>query len=85
VGATERVIEVLSAATADGRAEFIATIRHHGQNYKIALLDITLDADPTTARSLGAYSLPTAAGQADRHLSLNHLSGHASSHVYQHV
>jgi hypothetical protein len=48
-------VEVLAVATADGRAELIATIRHDSQRYKIALLDITLDADPTTTRLLAAY------------------------------
>jgi hypothetical protein len=48
-------VAVLSVATADGRAELIATIRHDSQRYKIALLDVTLAADPTTTRLLAAY------------------------------
>jgi hypothetical protein len=48
-------IEVLSVATTNNRAELIATIRHAGKRYKIALLDIELNADPTTTRLLAAY------------------------------
>ncbi|MDQ6782199.1 MAG: calcium-binding protein [Actinomycetota bacterium] len=48
-------IEVLSVATTNNRSELIATIRHHGQRYKIALLDIELNADPITTRLLAAY------------------------------
>jgi hypothetical protein len=48
-------IEVLSVATANNRAELIATIRSHGQRYTVALLDVQLDADPTTTRLLAAY------------------------------
>jgi ribosome recycling factor len=48
-------IDVLSIATEQGRRELIATCRHAGQRYKIALLDIDLHADPTTTRLLAAY------------------------------
>lgn len=48
-------IEVLSIATAQGRRELVATCRHEGHRYKIALLDIDHHADPTTTRLLAAY------------------------------
>ena len=48
-------IEVLSVSTKNNRRELIATCRHGGHRYEVALLDITLDADPTTSRLLAAY------------------------------
>jgi hypothetical protein len=48
-------VEVQSAATNAGRRELIATCRRHGRTYQIALLDIDLNADPTTSRLLAAY------------------------------
>ncbi|MDQ2897198.1 MAG: hypothetical protein M3Y09_16410 [Actinomycetota bacterium] len=48
-------IEVLSVGIATGRRELIATCRHNEHRYDIALLDITLDADPATSRLLAAY------------------------------
>jgi len=48
-------IEVLTIATAQGRRELIATCRHAGHRYEIALLDIDLHADPPTTQLLAAY------------------------------
>ena len=48
-------IEVLTVSTKNNRRELIATCQHGGHRYEVALLDITLDADPTTSRLLAAY------------------------------
>jgi len=48
-------IEVLSIGQANGRRELIATCTRNGHRYDIALLDITIHADPTTSRLLAAY------------------------------
>lgn len=48
-------VEVLSVATKAGRSELIATCRHGGRHYDIALLDIELQADPATSRLCAAY------------------------------
>jgi hypothetical protein len=48
-------VQVLSIATAQNRHELIATCRHDGRNYEIALLDVDLRADPATTRLLAAY------------------------------
>jgi hypothetical protein len=48
-------VEVLSVSTKNNRRELIATCQHSGHRYQVALLDIDLDADPTTARLLAAY------------------------------
>lgn len=48
-------IEILSATTRGNRRELIATCQHDGRTYQIALLDIDLNADPTTSRLLAAY------------------------------
>ena len=48
-------VEVLHVSRAEGRRELIATCQHTGNRYEIALLDITIDGDPTTARLLAAY------------------------------
>ncbi len=48
-------VEVLSAATNASRRELIATCRRNGRTYHVALLDIDLNADPTTSRLLAAY------------------------------
>jgi hypothetical protein len=48
-------IDVLSVATAQNRRELIATCRHEGRDYKIALLDIDLRTDPATSRLVDAY------------------------------
>jgi hypothetical protein len=48
-------IEVLSVATKNNRRELIATCRHSGHRYEIALLDIHLSADPDTTRLIAAY------------------------------
>jgi hypothetical protein len=48
-------IDVLSAATNTNRRELIATCRRDGRTYQVALLDIDLNADPTTTRLLAAY------------------------------
>jgi hypothetical protein len=48
-------VEVLSVTGEDERHELIATCQHNGRRYKIALLDIELDADPDTTRLIAAY------------------------------
>jgi hypothetical protein len=48
-------IEVLSVATIPNRRELIATCRHNGHDYHLALLDIDLHTDPATTQLLAAY------------------------------
>jgi hypothetical protein len=48
-------VEVLSVATQEGRRELIATCELRGRRYRVALLDIELQADPVTDRLLAAY------------------------------
>ncbi|MCA1699970.1 MAG: hypothetical protein LC790_14140 [Actinobacteria bacterium] len=48
-------VEVLHVGQANGRHELIATCQRHKHRYDIALLDIELDADPTTSRLIAAY------------------------------
>jgi ribosome recycling factor len=48
-------VEVLSVTTTGNRRELIATCQRNGKRYEIALLDIDIDADPTTSRLLAAY------------------------------
>ena len=48
-------VEVLSAGTNASRRELIATCRRNGRTYHIALLDVDLNANPTTSRLLAAY------------------------------
>jgi hypothetical protein len=48
-------VEVLSAGTSTSRRELIATCRRNGRPCQVALLDIDLNADPTTSRLLAAY------------------------------
>jgi hypothetical protein len=48
-------VEILSATTRSNRRELIATCRRDGRAYQVALLDVTLDADPATSRLLAAY------------------------------
>jgi hypothetical protein len=37
------------------RQELIATCRRDGRRHELALLDITIQADPSTSRLLAAY------------------------------
>jgi len=46
---------VLSVSLSNRRQELIATCRRGGRRHELALLDITVQADPTTARLLAAY------------------------------
>jgi len=48
-------VDVLHIGQADNRRELVATCRRDGRTYQVALLDIDLSADPTTARLLAAY------------------------------
>ncbi len=48
-------IEVLSVTAHDDRLELIATCRRAGHQHDVALLDITLQADPATSQLLAAY------------------------------
>jgi hypothetical protein len=48
-------VQVLSVSRGDNRRELIAACQRAGRQYDIALLDIDIHADPTTARLLAAY------------------------------
>jgi hypothetical protein len=48
-------IDVLSVSRGDNRGELIATCHRHGRRYEVALLDVDIDADPTTSRLIAAY------------------------------
>ena len=48
-------VEVLSVSVGDHRRELIATCKHSGRRYDVALLDIDLRADPATSRLMAAY------------------------------
>jgi len=48
-------VKVISVGPRNGRRELIATCEHHGRRHDIALLDIDVRADPTTARLTAAY------------------------------
>jgi len=48
-------VKVLSPGTNAGRRELIATCQRNGRSYQVALLDVDLNADPTTSRLLAAY------------------------------
>jgi hypothetical protein len=47
-------VEVLSVSMSN-RPELIATCQSDGRRHELALLDVTLQADPTTSRLLAAY------------------------------
>lgn len=48
-------VEVLSVGQSNGRRELTAMCEHAGHRYEIALLDITIHADPPTSRLIAAY------------------------------
>jgi hypothetical protein len=48
-------VEVLSVSTSTNRRELIAACQRGGRRHEVALLDINLQADPTTSRLLAAY------------------------------
>jgi len=48
-------VEVLWIGVGDRRRELIATCRRDGREHDIALLDLTIEADPATARLIAAY------------------------------
>lgn len=48
-------VEVLSVSRGDSRQELIATCQRRGRRYQIALLDLDINADPTTERLIAAY------------------------------
>jgi hypothetical protein len=48
-------VEVRWIGVGDRRRELIATCRRSGRDYDVALLDIVLQADPTTSRLFDAY------------------------------
>lgn len=48
-------VEVLSVGQSNGRRELTATCTRAGHRYDIALLDITIHADPPTSRLLAAH------------------------------
>jgi hypothetical protein len=48
-------VDVLSVSTSNSRRELIATCQRGGQRYEVALLDIDMQADPTTSRLVAAY------------------------------
>ena len=48
-------VEVRWIGVGDRRRELIAACQRSGRDYDVALLDISLRADPTTSRLLNAY------------------------------
>jgi hypothetical protein len=48
-------VQILRVGRGDGRHELIATCQRAGKRYELALLDIDINADPTTTRLLSAY------------------------------
>jgi hypothetical protein len=48
-------VELLHVGQGDGRRELIATCQRNGRRYDIALLDLDIQADPTTSRLIAAY------------------------------
>lgn len=48
-------VDVLSIGHSNGRRELIATCARKGHRYDVALLDVTINADPITSRLLAAY------------------------------
>jgi hypothetical protein len=48
-------VEVRSVRLSNHRQELLATCQRDGRRHELALLDITLHADPSTARLLAAY------------------------------
>lgn len=48
-------VEVLSVGQSNGRHELIATCTRNGHRHDIALLDVTINADPSVSRLLAAY------------------------------
>ena len=48
-------VEVLSVSMSNRRQELIATCQRDERRHELALLDVTLQADPTTLRLLAAY------------------------------
>ncbi|HTZ09576.1 MAG TPA: hypothetical protein VMB72_10905 [Acidimicrobiales bacterium] len=48
-------VEVLAVALVPGRRELVATCQRGPRRYRIALLDIEIQADPATERLLAAY------------------------------
>ena len=48
-------VKILSVGHGNGRRELIATCRRDGRRHQLALLDVTISADPTTSQLLAAY------------------------------
>ncbi len=48
-------IEVLSVSVPNGRRELIASCKHRGCRYDVALLDVECSGDPDFERILAAY------------------------------
>jgi hypothetical protein len=48
-------VEILSVGQGNGRRELIATCKRDGQRHQVALLDVTINADPTTSQLIAAY------------------------------
>jgi hypothetical protein len=48
-------VEVLSVHISNRRRELIATCQRAGRRHEVALLDIDIQADPTTSRLIAAY------------------------------
>ena len=48
-------VQILSVSRGDNRRELTATCQRAGRQYDIAVLDIDIQADPSTSRRLAAY------------------------------
>lgn len=48
-------VQVLSVGMADGRQELIATCTRTGRRYRVALLDVDIDAEDDALRLVAAY------------------------------
>jgi hypothetical protein len=53
-------VQVLSVNAADDRPDLLATCKHDGRTYDIALLDIDINADTNTSHLIAAYRRWTA-------------------------
>ncbi len=48
-------VDVMSIGLRDRRRELVATCERGGRRYDVALLDVSIDADPGLARLLAGY------------------------------
>jgi hypothetical protein len=52
---TGQPVDVIHVGQSNRRRELIATCQRNGRQYDIALLDLDIQADPTTSRLIAAY------------------------------